>query len=130
MLPALPPASVLDQPVALEDVEDGAPARQLGRVELLLEQSVKFASAPAVRPLQQHDLALNVGRCSVRARLWRPTTFLETTLAKLSVAARPFVTGRAGHAVVLAELRHRPLPRGQVTHELSPLLHGARLFPW
>src|SRR5262249_39639794 len=48
MLPVLPPASLLDQPVALEDVEDGASARQFGRGELLPEQSMQLARAPAV----------------------------------------------------------------------------------
>src|SRR5579862_1229810 len=91
---------------------------------------MQLASAPTVRLLQQHDLFLDLGRRPVRARLRCTALLAEPVVAVLLVATRPLVPSRPRDAVVLAELRHRPLPRGQVTHELSPLLHGARLFPW
>ena len=128
--PLLASSPALDQAVAFQDVEDCAAARKFGGRHLLSNQPVKLSCAPAVSLLQEHDQLLDLDRRSMRAATRRATDLLQPVVSVGLVPARPLVSRRSRHTVVLAELAHRPLAGLQLSHEPRPLHQRTRLLPW
>jgi hypothetical protein len=129
MRPFLPAPILAQERVPLEDRIHRTAGRPRATRVPHPQHAEQLLRAPPVLQSGGDDQLLQRFARAMRARLRCSAAIDQARTAARLMACEPLVTGRAGDAVALAQLGHRPVATLQVVHEREAFLHHIRFHP-